>query len=842
MSQDIVFKFGADTAGALNAVQKFSDQVLGSFKNLEHSAKSLEHIGDLIVGSFVVEKAIHGIESIIDAAADAEKAQNSMRNALKLSGDFSELAAARFDELADSIQATTTFDRSLILSQVAVAKQFGTTNEEAEKLIKASVDLSAYTGKDLTDATILLGKSLDGTAGKLSEFVPEVQKLTKEQLLQGAAIDVVANRYRGAAAAAVNTYAGAHAQLGNSMREVLIAAGSLVTQNDALTESTKKSAATFNSLAKFINDNHDAITKLVVGLAAGAATFAVLTGAVVVYSNAVKIATVLTETFEAAVAIVTPELVAVAAAIGGLSLLAGRYAARSEEASTEQGKLAQQIRDVNSEMQQQIGLLKLNPGDSQMEKAIARSQKKLDDLQRQALADRKREEQNLKGPPKEKNTRVGEIAKDTIAQIKEIERALASAGEDGVQTIERQFEEHKKTLQKGLQLGQITQDRFDDDIKKATIKKETDIHNFRLKCLEEERRMQDEYFRKHIELIKSYVSNPTKILYGDNGESSNLLGLNTEQEKGTGAGFGFANLLLSGKDGANKLLGDLGSKLGTTFLGPAGEALGPLVQELAKGPDAVKGMVDEFAKAIPDMIENIVKSLPVLVEELAKQLPYIIQKLSDDAPQIIEALVKAIPKVAEALVESFYKSQLRQAEGALKFVGYIIRGASEFVITIMRGAVNFIGEIIKGAGRFIEEIIKGAGRIADKLNPTKGGSVGTGIHIGGGNSEIGIGSHGVSVGPVKIKWAKGGMAQVPPGYGTDSYPALLRSGELVVPPDEVSSYKEVMQSGGGGVAARLDKLIAAMEGGRMLTAIIQVGDKELARTILDLNQRGFRLA
>jgi hypothetical protein len=127
-----------------------------------------------------------------------ELAVNRLNNAMINAGDFTLEASKDMQKFASSLQDVSTFGDEVIIGQLAIAKTFGTTNEEAKKLVTAATRLSAATGMTLDSAVLNLGKSLGGLAGELGERVTDIRTLTAEELKAGAAIDLVINKYEGA--------------------------------------------------------------------------------------------------------------------------------------------------------------------------------------------------------------------------------------------------------------------------------------------------------------------------------------------------------------------------------------------------------------------------------------------------------------------------------------------------------------------------------------------------------------------------------------------------------------------------------------------------------------------
>lgn len=163
----------------------------------------------------------------IQAASEQEIAVNKLNQSLASAGTFSEAASLSIQKFADEIQRTTTVSNDTTISLVAMARNFTRSNDEAVKLTRAAVELSAATGTSLDGAVKNLGKTFGGLTGELGEAIPALRTLTKEQLQAGQALDFVLARFGGSAASKINTFAGSTEQLKNTFNDFLQSIGNL---------------------------------------------------------------------------------------------------------------------------------------------------------------------------------------------------------------------------------------------------------------------------------------------------------------------------------------------------------------------------------------------------------------------------------------------------------------------------------------------------------------------------------------------------------------------------------------------------------------------------------------
>lgn len=262
---------------ALSAAKAFGNtakKIGGQFKKLGNDlGNGFKKVGDAIfsvqgliagIGALLAGREILGfINDVTAAASIQEDAVNQLNTALRLTGEFSKEASQDFQDFASELQAATKIGDEVVLSQLALAKSFGASNEQAKDLVAAAADLSAATGITLESAVRNLGKTFGGLTGELGEVVPDLKNISKEALESGAAIDFIAQRFGGAAAAEVNTFSGAVAQLSNIFGDLQEEIGFAITQNPAVIAAIKTLSTIFIELGNTFKDNRETASDFV---------------------------------------------------------------------------------------------------------------------------------------------------------------------------------------------------------------------------------------------------------------------------------------------------------------------------------------------------------------------------------------------------------------------------------------------------------------------------------------------------------------------------------------------------------------------------------------------------
>ena len=245
----------AQTSKARKGFKDFGDAGKKSFASLEKASKQFSLAFKGAIALFAGKKLLGGLQAITEAAAKQEDAINALNTQLKLSGDFSEEASKDFQDFASELQKVSKQGDETTLELLALSKTFDTTNDGAKKLTLAATELAAATGQDVVAVMKQLGKTLGGTTGRIAESVPAVKELTAEQLKAGDAIDLVLQRFGGAATGQIETYSGAITQLSNSFGDTLEVLGGTITESDAFIGAIKGIQNIVETFSKFISDS-----------------------------------------------------------------------------------------------------------------------------------------------------------------------------------------------------------------------------------------------------------------------------------------------------------------------------------------------------------------------------------------------------------------------------------------------------------------------------------------------------------------------------------------------------------------------------------------------------------
>ena len=200
-------------ATAINKTDTQTKKTTGAFNGM---ASSLTSIAGSLGVAFGVQQIIQFGKASAEAFIDAEKNAQLLLFALK----GNEAAQGRLMAQATELQNTTIFDDDTIQQAQTFLANQGRTEEQIKKVINAAVELSTVTGVDLNTAVMQLDGTFEGQIGKMGKLDSGFKSLTKEQLANGAAADLLIEKYGGTAKAMGETTAGQAAKLKNQFGEL----------------------------------------------------------------------------------------------------------------------------------------------------------------------------------------------------------------------------------------------------------------------------------------------------------------------------------------------------------------------------------------------------------------------------------------------------------------------------------------------------------------------------------------------------------------------------------------------------------------------------------------------
>lgn len=197
--------------------------------------------------------------AVIANTFEAQKATAQLDSAFASVSKTVGVTRKSLDDLATSLQNTTTFGDDLVKEAESILLTFNRVRGEAfERTIKSAADLSARFGTDLVSATKLLGKALQDPIRGLTQLRRSGVTFTESQVnlikslvetgdrvkAQDLILAEVEKRFKGAALAAGNTLGGALERLKNIFGDLF----------EASDQSTAAAVESINQFSKALQD------------------------------------------------------------------------------------------------------------------------------------------------------------------------------------------------------------------------------------------------------------------------------------------------------------------------------------------------------------------------------------------------------------------------------------------------------------------------------------------------------------------------------------------------------------------------------------------------------------
>jgi len=851
----------AEIKEAVKSIEEFSKVTSDELKKTNSSIKALEvglkGIGVGLIAAF----GSHLVAEFVKEAIEAEDAINKLSNTLKLTGSFSKEAVHNFESLAKEMLQLTGVNDEAVLAQISFIKSLGATNKEAEKVVRVAADLSVALGTDLATAVDQLTATYSGNIRGLGRQFKELKNFSDAQLQAGAAVDFLAKKLDGFAASNAKNLGTQLQVLGQNFNNLKEAIGRIFTGNTfvgAVELINKAILALTESIKSLLSGHLDPLAQTVIKVASAFSAFFIISKLPGLFSavsasmallNAEFLAFKATSGFsfsglitsvKAFTASINAAKIAVnllkASATLGLTILIDQLVTAQVEAKSFSdgfslffNKIKRVFLDVFGVIIQTIATtfeyLGKIPGASQF-KDLSRGFNNL----ASKIADTSYESKQFSETYKE----TGEVIKHANNEAADSAKGLGQILEEQLQRA-RDFLNNLKKDIPGLKV-EFLQTDYKKNLKEA--EKAFKILNTKKEEADKIRLFLEEKLQKDIvkanreaveEQIKEFEKLSSVLKGGDIKEFAKAFNKNPI-EGSIALGLDVTNFAAQGQKGAIELAKNLIKTLGKA-LGPFFESIAPAAGQIfevfAQGKEKVNELITSFIQGIPVIIQNVIASIPQLLITIFSNLGSLVTNLITQAiPQAIQEFINRLPEIVNALAQSMVQVGVALAAQAPLIASKLAISLTAQSPTIAR---SIIVEMVRNIPLFVSEAGK---ELAKSVKDALAGISGV-TGIGGGSKGIGSLFAGIGTGGIsKVFGFADGIGEIPSGFPRDSFAAGLTSGERVVDADSNNSLK---------------KFLSAFEQGRLnsnqpLTINIQVGEAQLAQTILNLNRQGFRLS
>lgn len=199
------------------------------------------------------KKYIETLKEANEAYKVQEKAESALQKAAENNPYLNRESVQRLKDYASEIQSVSNFGDEGTIDIMAQLAASGRSESEIMKIVAAAADYAAAKHISLESAVQNLNKSYGGLAGELGELFPEVKALTAEQLKNGEAVDIIAQKYKGFAQEAADSGTQAKNAFGDFMESV----GKLA--NPAFEALNQKAKAFWESMTTQMSKFNDAL-------------------------------------------------------------------------------------------------------------------------------------------------------------------------------------------------------------------------------------------------------------------------------------------------------------------------------------------------------------------------------------------------------------------------------------------------------------------------------------------------------------------------------------------------------------------------------------------------------
>jgi hypothetical protein len=188
----------------------------GAAAGLQSIMSVAGHLTTVLTGLTKVMRVMgRVISSGIKDALLLEKSIQQLRATYSAMGSNVDTSIKSILGFANAMENATTKSADQILEMSNLALQYSRSEKHTQDMVRATVALEAAVGLKANMALRGLSQTLQGQTGVLSRYVPQISKMTEEQLKSGEAIRMIAEQYMPALEGTMRTVHGQYERLSN---------------------------------------------------------------------------------------------------------------------------------------------------------------------------------------------------------------------------------------------------------------------------------------------------------------------------------------------------------------------------------------------------------------------------------------------------------------------------------------------------------------------------------------------------------------------------------------------------------------------------------------------------
>ena len=247
-------------AKATNALKTAFNETGGAASSFASKMGSVASSGGAVAAGITAailaaKKYIETLKQANEAYKVQTKAENALAKAAENNPYLNRDSVRKLQDYASELQNISNYGDEGTIDIMAQLASTGRTEAEIMKIMGAAADYAAAKHIDLRTAAETLNATYSGMAGAMGRQIADIKDLTDEQLKNGDAIDLIAQKYKGFAQEAADSGTQAKNAFGDFMESL----GRLA--NPTFEALSQKAKTFWESMTENMNKFNDAIEK-----------------------------------------------------------------------------------------------------------------------------------------------------------------------------------------------------------------------------------------------------------------------------------------------------------------------------------------------------------------------------------------------------------------------------------------------------------------------------------------------------------------------------------------------------------------------------------------------------
>lgn len=253
-------------------------QAQSGFHSLKDTVSNLKGVLSGLAVVAALKKIADYSKQCTEAFSVQQKALSQLGVAVSNNRNLTQKSLKSIVDFTGKLQSKSIYGDEALQGQATYLAGLGLQEDQLKKVLEASVELSSAGVGTLESNVQNLAKTLNGTSGKLGQVIPEMKEITKAQLENGEAIDIVLQKYQGFANnLATNTLEGVTKQVSNLVGDIKEKLGSI--SGTLKFNALKKILPILEQINQWLDENANKITNIFLNLPeVGAKSFNLLKG------------------------------------------------------------------------------------------------------------------------------------------------------------------------------------------------------------------------------------------------------------------------------------------------------------------------------------------------------------------------------------------------------------------------------------------------------------------------------------------------------------------------------------------------------------------------------------